>query len=128
MAGRAYYAPDGPDAADVTPPRIARATAVLTGRSLALRAEVADGSGEVRLVTVLWTDPASPGSWNETPLLALGDGRYGADVVLAADATAVDFYVQALDSGGNVGVSSNKGANFRSVPAAPPTITRDGPA
>ena len=38
----------------------------------------------------------------------------------------IDFYVQALDSGGHVAVSSNKGANFESLPAAPPTITANG--
>jgi hypothetical protein len=128
MTGRGYYAPTtGPGADDVTAPLIARATAELDATAaLSLRATVTDDSGDVRRVTVLFTNAAAPGTWTEVELVALGDGTYGADLRVPGVA-AIDFFTQAVDAGGNVAVSSNKGTFFRSVPVAPPTITTTGP-
>ncbi len=126
IAGTAFYAPtSGSAAADVVAPTILRSTAVLDAGSLSLRVEVADESA-IRLVTVLYTDAANPGAWTEVRLAPLGNGVFGKDLP-AVGFTSIDFFTQAVDAGGNVARSSNKGTYFASVTAAAPRIAVSGP-
>jgi hypothetical protein len=127
LDGKAYFAPlDGPASADTVAPHIARSVAVLDGSGqLSFRVEVSDES-EIRLVTALYTDAENPGTWVEVPLAPLGGNTYGADLTVAG-IDELDFFAQAVDAGGNVARSSNKGEYFRSVELGPPTITASGP-
>jgi hypothetical protein len=124
----AFVAPtDGPGAGDESPPTIDDVEAVLDGDGLLrVRVRATDDTG-IALVTILHTDAADPGSWTEATLPAAGGGIHSAALAVPAGVETIDYFVQVVDVGGNVAVSSNKGAFFRSVVSGPPTIEIDGP-
>ena len=80
--------------------------------TITLRAEIADEGGAVIAATVLFTNAAAPGAWTVVPLAAQTDGSWTGSAS-ANGATEVDFFVQGVDQGGNVAVSTNKGAYHR---------------
>ena len=125
---RALYAPiAGPGVGDVQTPRIVRSEAVLDdlGR-LTFRVRV-DDAGTLVFVNALFTDAGHPGEWQALRLVRQADGTFAETTSIASTVVDVDFIVQAVDAGGNVATSTNKGALFRSVPLGPPSITVNGP-
>ena len=84
-----------------------------------------DDSGDVRLVTALYTDAAQPGHGRRSSSTAVPTGPT-ASTTSPRRGARIDFLTQAVDGGGNVAVSSNKGAYFESTPIGPPTITVTG--
>ena len=87
MAGRAFYAPRaGPGAGDVTSPRRSpRSVAVARRRRHAVAAGRGRATGLARcaVVTVLYTEPASPGTWIEVRCSRRSAaGTFGADLAV----------------------------------------------
>ena len=116
-----YYAPDGNT--DVTPPTITSTSAAIVGGAAAFSVQASDDSSVAR-VNVIYTTDVDGGAWSSVDLPLVG-GVYTGGENVTGGATQVDFFVQVVDSGGNVSVSSDKGANFAATveltPPPPPS-------
>jgi hypothetical protein len=119
LQGTVFYS----NSNDFTEPTVANVQALKVGDRVAFSAEVADPNG-VKEVVVLYRD--STGTWRRADL-GCSAGRCSGGGPLSGN--AVDYFAQAVDGAGNVGVSSFK-ATLDST--APPnstghiTITLDG--
>ena len=112
-----YYAPEGNT--DVTPPTITSTSSAIIGGAAAFSVQATDNAAVTR-VNVLYTTDVDGGDWRSLDLPLVG-GRYAGGQDVTAGATQVDYFVQVVDSGGNVSVSSDKGANFAgTVELTPP--------
>ena len=104
-----YYAPGGNTDVTATDDRID-----VGGRSSAgrwcCRVRTADDAA-VRRVNVLFTTAADGGAWRSVDL-ALDGATLHRQCAGGTGTTEVDYFVQVVDSGGNVSVSADKGANF----------------
>jgi hypothetical protein len=115
-----YYAPDGNT--DVVPPVITSTSAVIVGSSAAFTVTATDNAGVSRVNVLYSTPPANPSSprtWSSVDLEATGSGYSGAGLV-PTGSTDVDYFVQVVDTGGNVSVGSNKGVNYTDAPLVSP--------
>ncbi len=117
------YSPES--TADFTPPAVGVATGEPNGTEVSFSVAASDAeSGTVNLVRVGYQDP--DGSWKFTDLTRsapdastwIGTGD------LSTTASAVHFFVQAVDDAGNVGVASGKVAGYVATgDKTAPTIT-----
>jgi predicted outer membrane repeat protein len=122
IGARVFYAPIGNT--DTSPPVIVRTNATVSNGRAAIQVEV--GVDDVARVLVLYveSDAPDPKVWR-TLELGTSDGRtWVGSAAAASGATSVDYFVQVLDTGGNVSVASDKGSNFRAQAAVvvPPTV------
>jgi hypothetical protein len=119
-----YYA--GGAASDVDPATITSTQGVPTGSSIAFTVSTADPGGAVARVLVGFHD--FDGSWTFLDL-AHGSGTTWTGTGTASHAFAagqeVEYFVQVVDSAGNVSVASNKALLFAAaaVDSDAPTIT-----
>ncbi len=112
-----YYAPAGNT--DVTPPTITSTSAAIIGGAAAFSVQATDDAAVAR-VNVIYTTDVDGGDWSSLDLPLVG-GVYAGGQDVTDGATQVDYFVQVVDSGGNVSVSSDKGANFAgTVELTPP--------
>ena len=112
-----YYAPDGNT--DVTPPTITSTSAAIIGGAAPFSVQASDNAAVAR-VNVIYTTDVDGGAWFSRDLALVGDVYTGGQDVTDG-ATQVDYFVQVVDTGGNVSVSSDKGANFAgTVELTPP--------
>ncbi|MGH8952790.1 MAG: choice-of-anchor Q domain-containing protein [Acidimicrobiia bacterium] len=109
----------GPGTGDFTPPVIISSTAIEGAGAVTFTVDVEDTDGEVRKVTVLFSDVAAGGTWTEVVLVQGTDGSWSGAAPAAPGEK--EFFVQAVDDSGNVAVSSNKGELFLSRLAAAPS-------
>ncbi len=115
-----YYAPDGNT--DVVPPVITSTSAAIVGSSAAFTVSATDNAGISRVNVLYSTPPANPSSprtWSSVDLALAGSVYSGAGLV-PSGATEVDYFVQVVDTGGNVAVGSNKGVNYTDAPLVSP--------
>jgi hypothetical protein len=119
-----FYAPA--DNTDTEPAMIASTAATIVDGSAIFEVAASDPGGAVEQVVVLFTDAANPRFW--TPVdLVVGDtpNTFVGAAAVADGVTEVDYFVQVVDSGGNVAVSSNKGEYYSGTeyvaPPPPPT-------
>ena len=111
-----YYAPDGNT--DVVPPVITSTSAAIVGSSAAFTVSATDNAGISRVNVLYSTPPANPSSprtWSSVDLALAGSVYSGAGLV-PSGVTEVDYFVQVVDTGGNVAVGSNKGVNYTDAP------------
>jgi PKD repeat protein len=99
----------------------AAAAVAFTVEATDLPGEVA---GEVKRVLVAFRETSSA-AWRFVDLArGAGSTWTGSDSLPGAStATRVEYFVQAVDEGGNVAVSTNKGLNYVGAPAPPATGT-----
>jgi len=110
IGGTVYYAPA--TNTDVTPPTITRTDAVnAPGNPATFHVTASDDAGIARVV-VLSTDQATPGTWQTTELLSGGDGTWNGIAAHASTGESVIYFVQVLDTNGNVATSSNKAVYY----------------
>ena len=81
----------------------------------------------VRRVNVLFTTAADGGVWRSVDL-ALDGETFTGSAPVAPGTTEVDYFVQVVDSGGNVSVSADKGANFVATADLTPPPGASAPA
>ena len=121
IGAQVFYAPDGNT--DTTPPRITSTRAVVLDGQVAIEVEV--GDLDVARVVVLYVESnaGDPKVWRSIELSAADAQRFVGVGAVAPGTTEVDYFIQVLDTGGNVSVSSDKGTNFSAVVdvADPPT-------
>jgi Tol biopolymer transport system component len=122
-----YVDPNGPAAADVTPPTITATSAVSNAEDATFEATITDDSG-VAFVLALYRDPSSAtGAWLPVELTPDGGGTYTA-AVDSGGADQIEYLVQAVDGAGNVGATTNKGYLYRAATDAdPPEISVTSP-
>jgi uncharacterized repeat protein (TIGR01451 family) len=124
-----YYS----DSDDFISPALSRTDAANVGSNLNFAVEVSDqtpsGPGSVERVLVLFRDES--GSWKSVDLVQTPDtNRWTGGAPIAG--SQVEFFAQAVDSAGNVAVSTRKGDFFEAEPPPPPppvgvTVTVEGP-
>ncbi|MDJ0771201.1 MAG: C25 family cysteine peptidase, partial [Ilumatobacter sp.] len=100
--------------------------------SLVVTADVNDDVSVEAVVVVLVEDPVvgQPATWRSFDLTDGGDGTWSGATLISTCADRVELAVQVVDSAGNVGVMSNKAANFGSgcdvePPVQPPELTAE---
>jgi hypothetical protein len=133
LDAQVFYAPPGNT--DTAPPRIVSTRAVVVDGEVAIEVDVGDGDVARVLALYVERDAPDPKTWRTLELVPTdGDSWFGTDIA-AAGATELDYFVQVLDQGGNVSVSSDKGSNFTAGPPpdvepepGDPTITLDPPS
>ncbi len=103
---------------DFAAPVVRSTAAVEVSGGITFDVQVDDADGAVVRVLVLFHDAGGSGAWTPVDLIDQGDGRWSG----AATATAgvKEYYVQAVDDGGNVAVGANKGELFLTEPEIPP--------
>ena len=123
-----YYGPEGSDS---VPPTILTSGTQVFNNTVTITAQVQDTGatdpvGNVKRVFALVSQSgAGAGTWFPIelhPSLSLTDAPgtwVGQFASLPAPNSLVDYYVQAADSAGNVGVSASKGAYFNAENLAP---------
>ncbi len=100
------YVDDGTaEASDFTPPAFRSVQAAVVGGSAGFVVDLADNDDAVR-VLVLYRDGS--GQWQSAELQPGSPWTGGGPV--AAGTTVVEYFVQAVDAAGNVGMTSFKGA------------------
>ena len=108
---------------DVTPPTITSTSAAIIGGAGVCSVQATDNAAVTR-VNVIYTTDVDGGDWHSLDLPLVG-GVYAGGHDVTDGATQVDYFVQVVDSGGNVSVSSHKGANFAATveltPPPPPS-------
>jgi len=109
---------------DVAPPEVPSSEGVVTGSTIGFRVAASDASG-VRRVVAAFRDV--DGRWRFTDLAPSSGGFTGSAELagpLAAGAS-VEYFVQAVDTAGNVGLAWNKAAGFaaRPTPPQPPDLS-----
>lgn len=125
MTSTVYYAPPCDpvvDSCDEDAPTIRSTSGSAASGGVTFRANVTDadgvGPGTVNRVSVLYLDGTI---WRSTELVDTGGGTYvGGGAVTDPMTVEVDYFVQAVDSSGNVGVSSNKAVLYTTVAAPDP--------
>ncbi|HEX5917054.1 MAG TPA: PxKF domain-containing protein [Nocardioides sp.] len=110
------YAPRSDD--DVAPPELVTSEGVVAGSSIGFRVAASDASG-VRRVVVGFRDV--DGDWRFTDLAPSSGGFVGSAALgrALAPGESVEYFVQAVDASGNVGLAWNKAAGFAARPAPP---------
>ena len=122
MAGAVLHS----DSDDFAPPAIGDVVAFTVGSSAAFSVAAGDDVGLAR-VFALYLDDAAPragdGSyaWKRVELALGDDGRWiGFGALSPASSEITQWMVQAVDTSGNVGVSTNKGRYFDGGPLPEP--------
>ncbi len=117
MVVQTYYS----NATDWTSPTVKQVQTSVTaqagtGRSLVVTTEAADAGGVAAVVVVVAEDltPGTPAVWRSFDLVNTGAGRWSGATPISVCAALVEIFVQVVDTAGNVGVMSNKSANFTS--------------
>ncbi|MHB8684691.1 MAG: dockerin type I domain-containing protein [Dehalococcoidia bacterium] len=123
ITGEALYS----SSADVTPPTILEARADRVGGVVSFAVDARDDApNSVVRVLVLYNASGSP-QWTGLDLVNTpGTTRWTSSATVSGD---INYFVYAVDGGGNVGVSSNKATLHRVVSIAPPaglTLTVSG--
>lgn len=117
LSGIVLYAP--PTATDFTPPSFGPVTASSAAPStIGFAVDVVDGSGAdaVKRVVALYQD--GTGTWRSIDLSrAAGTSRWSGAGPFSG--TNAEWFIQAADAAGNVGVTSNKAAVASTVEPAP---------
>jgi Peptidase family C25 len=115
---------------DFTPPAFTRIEATRVGATAAFAVDVTDltetgGAGTVKRVLVALRS-GSATTWTFSDLVQTGtSARWTGGIALPSAATPFEYFVQAVDAAGNVGVSTNKGFYFAAVatPASTEGVT-----
>lgn len=109
--GRAFYS----SSSDFVPPSLTQMTVLPVGSLVSFSVDVHDftntgADGTIKQVLVLYRDAS--GTWQRADLGCPGSagGRCSGTGPLAPGTTQVDYYAQAVDAAGNVGVTSGKAA------------------
>lgn len=99
---------------DFDPPTVELVTGSIVDDALLL--DVTAPSSDTSRVLALYLSSAggsTPRPWSLLELESIGGGQWRATAPLPAGTTTIgEFYVQAMDSAGNVTVNSNKGVNY----------------
>jgi hypothetical protein len=115
---RVFYAPAGND--DVTPPRISSTTSAIENGVTTISVDVPDDDVARVLVMFVESNAPDPKTWRSLELSSSGGHHWTGTANVAEGAFAVDYFVQVLDTGGNVSVAAGKGSNFTAAVAPPP--------
>jgi hypothetical protein len=99
ISGEVLYSPS----TDFTPPVISSTDAVADGSNVSFTVQASDADTEVQFVYVLYRDAS--GNWQAKTLTRGADGWTG---TAPASGTPVEYFVQAADINGNVGVGPNR--------------------
>ena len=116
LSGNVFYT--APAATDFTPSTFGPVEATLAGSTVAFAVDVTDdvgGASGVKRVLALYRDQG--GAWQSIEMSHSSSRWSGAGPL---DGTNVEWFIQAVDSSGNVAVTSNK-AFIESVVTEPPT-------
>ncbi|HEV7886537.1 MAG TPA: hypothetical protein VGO92_03195, partial [Acidimicrobiales bacterium] len=112
---------------DFTPPQLTDVDAELNGTQLTISLEAFDSAGAVTKVLVLVKDGS--GTWTPHELTyGAGGGYYSGTFTVTG--TQFEYFAQAQDDAGNVGITTNKGRYFNALPAGqqaptPPHLVTD---
>jgi hypothetical protein len=121
-----YYS----DSDDFIPPTLSRVDAVVTGPVVSFVAQATDNSpATVKRVLVVFREVRTEASseWRSVELVQTpGTNRWTGGALIAS--SEVEYFVQAVDSAGNVAVASNKGRlhEASSLPSLPPEVAVTG--
>jgi uncharacterized repeat protein (TIGR01451 family) len=116
--------------ADFVPPTLRRTEAVIIGPVVGFVVNATDNSpATVKRVLVLFREvSAEPSSdWRSVELVQTpGTNRWTGGALVSS--SEIEYFVQAVDSAGNVGVASNKGRLHQalSLPSLPPEVSVTG--
>ncbi len=133
VSTRVFYAPEGNT--DTEPADIHSTSASVVGGSAVFEVVATDDAG-IAQVLVLFTDADAPGDWTRVPLAPVAGttDTYVGGTPAPAGVERVDYFVQVVDTGGLVAVSTSKGLFYQGevfVPPPPPptapTITLPEP-
>lgn len=96
---------------DFTAPFLTNVSATLSGSTLSLGLDATDASG---IATVLVLVKDESGAWRSVTLSQTGgSGPYRGS--LAVTGTLIEYFAQAQDTAGNVGISTNKGRYYSAL-------------
>jgi hypothetical protein len=121
-----YYS----DSDDFIPPNLSRVDAVVTGPVVSFLVNATDNSpATVKRVLVVFREVRTEASsdWRSVELVQTpGTNRWTGGARITS--SEVEYFVQAVDSSGNVAVASNKGRlhEASSLPSLPPEVTVTG--
>ena len=122
---RVFYAPTGNT--DTTPPRISTSSATAADGVATIEVDVPDSDGVRVLAMFVASDAPDPKSWRALDLTSSDGRNWVGSAAVGAGTLQIDYFVQVVDSGGNVSVASGKGANFESgTSTEPPPVPPAG--
>ncbi len=111
---------------DFVPPAFTRIDATGVGSTAAFAVDVTDrtqtpAAGQVKRVLVALRSGAAT-TWTFADLGQVGSSaRWSGGIPLPSAGASFEYFVQAVDAAGNVGVSTNKGFYFAAAAPAPPS-------
>jgi Tol biopolymer transport system component len=113
LSGTVLYA--GPNNTDFTPPTFGPVSVTAAGSTVGFAVDVDDPNGatDVKRVFALYRD--GTGTWKTAEFSNIGSRWSGGGTVVG---TTVEWFIQAVDAAGNVGVTSNKATIESLVPPA----------
>jgi hypothetical protein len=114
LAGSVLFAP--PSVTDFSPPTFGPVSVTAAGATVGFAVDVtdADGDSDVKRVFALYRDAS--GIWKTAEFSHIGSRWSGAGPVTG---TSVEWFIQAIDAAGNVGVTSNKASVKSLTPPVP---------
>ncbi|MDY6834567.1 MAG: NosD domain-containing protein, partial [Chloroflexota bacterium] len=112
MSYQIYYS----DSDDYSPPVIEEVRRVAGNPSTEFAIKVIDEVSPVQHVIVMWTHSTKDNEWRSLELSDLdADNVWTGSIEIDPDKGDIDFFVQAVDEAGNVGMSTNKGHYFQGL-------------